>query len=77
MVEKPLSESAITLILKERLSIARQKGAPPHDLRRTFATRLIEDGNALVKVQRAMGHANDCSVRSVLRKGLKNNDPKN
>ena len=29
MVEKPLSESAITLILKERLSIARQKGAPP------------------------------------------------
>lgn len=74
MVEKPLSESAITLILKERLSIAGQKGATPHDLRRTFATRLIEDGNDLVKVQRAMGHANVQTTSRYDRRG--DNDQK-
>lgn len=55
---RPLSESAIALILRERLASTGDKAATPHDLRRTFATRLIEDGNDLVKVQRAMGHAN-------------------
>lgn len=58
MPKRPLSESAVTLILKERLSSAGQRDATPHDLRRTFATRLIEDGNDLVNVQRAVGHAN-------------------
>ena len=71
LLEKPLSESAITLILKERLSIAGQKEATPHDLRRTFATRLIEDGNDLVKVQRAMGHANVQTTARYDRRGNK------
>lgn len=75
MPEKPLSESAVTLILKERLSIAGQKSATPHDLRRTFATRLIEDGNDLVKVQRAMGHANVQTTARYDRRGEK--DQKN
>ena len=30
----------------------------PHDLRRTFATRLLAAGHDIVTVQRAMGHAN-------------------
>ena len=71
LTEKRLSESAITLILKERLSIAGQKNATPHDLRRTFATRLIEDGNDLVKVQRAMGHANVQTTARYDRRGEK------
>lgn len=71
MPEKPLSESAVTLILKERLSIAGEKNATPHDLRRTFATRLIEDGNDLVKVQRAMGHANVQTTARYDRRGEK------
>lgn len=50
--------ATLTLILRERLASTGDKVATPHDLRRTFATRLIEDGNDLVKVQRAMGHAN-------------------
>lgn len=71
MIEKPLSESAITLILKERLRISGQPDATPHDLRRTFATRLIEDGNDLVKVQRAMGHANVQTTARYDRRGEK------
>lgn len=58
MVDRPLSESGVTLILNQRIRIAGAKAATPHDLRRTFATRLIEDGHDLVKVQRAMGHSN-------------------
>lgn len=71
IIQKPLSESAVTLILKERLAIAGQKTATPHDLRRTFATRLIEDGNDLVKVQRAMGHANVQTTARYDRRGEK------
>lgn len=69
--QKSLSESAVTLILKERLAITGQKRATPHDLRRTFATRLIEDGNDLVKVQRAMGHANVQTTARYDRRGEK------
>lgn len=69
--EKSLSESAVTLILKERLEITGQKRATPHDLRRTFATRLIEDGNDLVKVQRAMGHASVQTTARYDRRGEK------
>lgn len=71
MPKRPLSESAVMLILKERFSIAGQRDATPHDLRRTFATRLIEDGSDLVKVQRAMGHANVQTTARYDRRGEK------
>lgn len=58
LVDRPLSLSAVTFILKERIEACGATPATPHDLRRTFATRLIEAGNDLVLVQRAMGHAN-------------------
>lgn len=58
LVNRPLSLSAITFILKDRIHEAGLAPATPHDLRRTFATRLIESGHDLVLVQRAMGHAN-------------------
>ena len=52
-----LNPRTIGRILEGRLRAEGLERATPHDLRRTFATRLIEAGNDIVAVQRAMGHA--------------------
>lgn len=55
----------------DRLAISRQKNVTPFEQHYTFATRLIEDGNDLVKVQRAMGHANVQTTARYDRRGEK------
>ena len=56
-VNWPLTADAIYQILRIR---ARETGVDafsPHDLRRTFATRLLERGTDINTVRQAMGHA--------------------
>lgn len=52
----PLSESALYQLLKTRGAKANIASFTPHDLRRTFATRLLDNGADINTVRVAMGH---------------------
>lgn len=52
----PLSESGIYQMLKHRGAQATVADFTPHDLRRTFATRLLDNGADINTVRLAMGH---------------------
>lgn len=52
----PLSESAIYQMLRYRGAQAAVDNFTPHDLRRTFATRLLDNGADINTVRLAMGH---------------------
>jgi integrase len=54
----PLSPGRIWTILREASADAGIETVTPHDLRRTYATRLLSSGVDLATVQRLMGHAN-------------------
>lgn len=51
-----LTESAIYQLLKARGLQANVASFTPHDLRRTFATRLLDNGTDINTVRLAMGH---------------------
>jgi site-specific recombinase XerD len=53
-----LTETIVRGILDERASAAGVERFTPHDLRRTFATRALDEGADLAKVSRLMGHKN-------------------
>lgn len=53
----PLSADAVYKILERRAKEFGIEGFSPHDLRRTFATRLLEMGADLNTVREAMGHS--------------------
>lgn len=52
----PLSESAVYQQLRVRGQQANVAAFTPHDLRRTFATRLLDNGADINTVRLAMGH---------------------
>ena len=54
---RPLTESAIYAMLRKRASESEVQAFTPHDLRRTFATRLFENGNDANVVRENMGHS--------------------
>ncbi len=62
--DKIMSSSSLTFMLKERAKEIEMSAFSPHDLRRTFATRLLDSGADLSIVKEAMGHA---SVQTTLR----------
>ena len=53
---RPLTESAVYFMLKKRAEESGVGAFTPHDLRRTFATRLFENGNDANIVRENMGH---------------------
>lgn len=53
----PISASAIYQLLRARAIESRISAFTPHDLRRTFATRLLDAGADINTVRQAMGHA--------------------
>ena len=55
--DKPLTADAVYKILLRRARAANISNFTPHDLRRTFATRLLEKGADLNLVKMAMGHS--------------------
>ena len=52
-----LSDQAIYYILKARQNEAKLENFAPHDLRRTYATRLLNNGENLSTVKELLGHA--------------------
>ncbi|WP_279175008.1 tyrosine-type recombinase/integrase [Parasutterella excrementihominis] len=53
---RTMQPSSIYRILQKRAGLAELGKVRPHDLRRTFATRMLEQGCDLFILQRAMGH---------------------
>ncbi len=56
LTEKRLTGGNIYTMLKKRYIEANIKKISPHDLRRTYATKLLEQGEDLFIVQELMGH---------------------
>lgn len=57
MIFKNMLPTSIYKILKKRTESTCLEGLKPHDLRRTFATRMLEAGCDVFILQKAMGHA--------------------
>lgn len=58
----PLSESGVSNILRRWMT-----GVSPHDLRRSYATWLAEDGHHLSVIQRLMRHSNPSTTMRYIR----------
>lgn len=70
--EKPLSTQAVAFIMKKRVdeSDAIEMPKPTaHDLRRTYATRLLADSNDIVTVQKMMGHSSVTTTQQYDKRG--------
>lgn len=68
-VDRPLNPSSLSRILKKYCDAAGVDSVTPHDLRRTFATRLIDKNVDLVTVKNLMGHANIATTSLYDRRG--------
>lgn len=55
--EKPLTANGIYIIMRRHAEKLGLESFSPHDLRRTYATRLFQMGGHIQVVSRAMGHA--------------------
>lgn len=53
-----LSTESIRLVLKRRAAQAGIRACTPHDLRRTFITSLLDEGNDIAVASRMAGHRN-------------------
>ncbi|WP_052501625.1 tyrosine-type recombinase/integrase [Thiomicrospira microaerophila] len=69
--EHGLSDQAVLFLLKEKVGQACIDSCAPHDLRRTFATKLFELNVDPLTVQKAMGHA---SLTTTQRYDRRNDD---
>ena len=70
----PLDPSSVTRII-EKLVVETENlegRLTPHDLRRTFATRLISKNVDIVEVQKLMGHASVATTGNYVRKDEEN-----
>lgn len=66
---KHMNPCSIYRLLQGRSFKASLRGLTPHDLRRTFATRMLENGCDLFLLQRAMGHSTVATTARYDRRG--------
>ena len=64
-----MDPTTIGRIVQQRMESANQRSATAHDLRRSFATRLLEKKVDLVTVKNMMGHANIATTAMYDRRG--------
>ncbi|AUT30136.1 integrase (plasmid) [Escherichia marmotae] len=64
-----LTDQAVYHILQVRQKEAGIEKCAPHDLRRTFATALLDNGEDLITVKDAMGHASVSTTQKYDRRG--------
>lgn len=69
LTEERLTDQAVYHILKVRQHEAGLDRCAPHDLRRTFATALLDNGEDLITVKDAMGHASITTTQKYDRRG--------
>lgn len=67
--ERHMNPCSIYRLLQGRSIKASLRGLTPHDLRRTFATRMLENGCDLFLLQRAMGHSTVATTARYDRRG--------
>ena len=64
-----LDPSSVGRITKRRMEAANHESATAHDLRRTFATRLLANNVDIVTVKNMMGHSNISTTAMYDRRG--------
>lgn len=64
-----LTDQAVYHILQVRQRMAGIAKCAPHDLRRTFATAMLDNGEDLITVKDAMGHASVITTQQYDRRG--------
>lgn len=64
-----LTDQAVYHILQVRQRLAGIEQCAPHDLRRTFATAMLDNGEDLITVKDAMGHASVTTTQQYDRRG--------
>ncbi|EMK5833615.1 TPA: tyrosine-type recombinase/integrase [Enterobacter hormaechei] len=64
-----LTDQAVYHILQVRQKLAGIEKCAPHDLRRTFATAMLDNGEDLITVRDAMGHASVTTTQQYDRRG--------
>ena len=69
LTSERMSSQAVYHILEVRQLQAGVEKFAPHDLRRTFATMLLTNGEDIVTVKDAMGHANIATTQRYDRRG--------
>jgi len=69
VTESRLTDQAVYHILQVRQRQAGLEKCAPHDLRRTFATALLDNGEDLITVKDAMGHASVTTTQKYDRRG--------
>ena len=69
-LDMPLDPSSVTRIIEKLVAETEnlEGRLTPHDLRRTFATRLISKNVDIVEVQKLMGHASVTTTGNYVRK---------
>ncbi len=69
LTDDRLTDQAVYHILQVRQRQAGITKCAPHDLRRTFATALLDNGEDLITVKDAMGHASVATTQQYDRRG--------
>lgn len=64
-----LTDQAVYHVLQVRQRRAGIAKCAPHDLRRTFATAMLDNGEDLITVKDAMGHASVTTTQQYDRRG--------
>jgi len=69
VTSKRMTPQAVYHILGQRRTESGIDGCAPHDLRRTFASMMLDNGEDLITVRDAMGHASVTTTQKYDRRG--------